>query len=172
MPLSPLVKRVMNPTLPSTLRLAKPSDLEALLRLEQACFDGDRFNRRQLAHLLTRAHAATWVVVGQHGSLLGYGTLLFRRNSRSARLYSFCVHPDARGGGLGSRLLARLEADAIARDRDRLTLEVRADNRVALGLYRRMGFGLLRWLDDYYADGCAAWQMEKRLAARLLEAVG
>lgn len=44
-----------------------------------------------------------------------------------------------------------------------LQLEVRADNRVALGLYRRMGFSVLRWLEDYYVDGCAAWQMRKAL---------
>lgn len=50
-----------------------------------------------------------------------------------------------------------------------LQLEVRADNRVALGLYRRMGFSVLRWLDDYYVDGCAAWQMSKVLSDSTLE---
>lgn len=154
------------------LRPARPNDLEALLCLELACFDGDRFSRRQLVHLLTRANAATWVAVGQDDELLGYGTLLFRRNSRNARLYSFCIHPDARGGGLGRRLLARLEDEALARDMHKLTLEVRADNRVAMGLYRRMGFLPQRWLDDYYVDGCAAWQMEKRLDSMPLDATG
>ncbi|WP_052384057.1 GNAT family N-acetyltransferase [Litchfieldella xinjiangensis] len=145
------------------LRAARPTDLDALCLLEMACFDGDRFSRRQLAHLLRGANAVTWLGVDDHDCPLGYGTLLFRRNSRSARLYSFCVHPDARGSGLGRRLLEALEAEAIQRDMRQLTLEVRADNRVALGLYRRMGFGLQRWIDDYYVDGCAAWQMHKPL---------
>lgn len=157
----------MNPTLPATLRVSQPSDLEALCRLELECFDGDRFSRRQLAHILIRANATTRVAVGEQGVLLGYGTLLFRRNSRNARLYSFCVHPDARGGGLGRRLLEVLESEARTRGMHKLTLEVRADNRIAMGLYRRMGFLPQRWLDDYYVDGCAAWQMEKPLSTTL-----
>lgn len=151
-----------------TLRQALGHDLDALYRLEQVAFSGDRFSRRQLWHLLNRAHALTLVAEhraagGRPPSLLGYGTLLFRRGIRRARLYSFCVHPDARGSGLGRRLLEALEAEALARGAEVLGLEVRADNRVALGLYRRMGFCPERWLGDYYEDGCAGWQMAKPL---------
>lgn len=145
------------------LRPATPGDLAALCQLELDCFEGDRFSRRQLAHLLNRANAVTWLAVAEEGALRGYGTLLFRRNSRTARLYSFCVHPEARGGGVGRRLLERLEQEAIERDMLKLSLEVRADNRVAMSLYRRRGFLPRRWLDDYYIDGCAAWQMDKPL---------
>ncbi|WP_111413799.1 ribosomal protein S18-alanine N-acetyltransferase [Billgrantia lactosivorans] len=146
-----------------TLRQARPQDLAALYRLEQVAFSGDRFSRRQLWHLLNRAHAET-LVADDEGRLMGYGTLLFRRGSRRARLYSFCVHPEARGSGLGRQLLEALERVAVNHDAEALGLEVRADNRVALGLYRRMGFRLERWLEDYYEDGCAGWQMSKPLA--------
>lgn len=149
--------------MPASLRLARPSDLDALCRLELACFDGDRFSRRQLAHLLRGANAVTWLAVDESDRPLGYGTLLFRRNSRAARLYSFCVDPEARGEGLGRCLLEALEHEARARRLEQMTLEVRADNRVAIGLYRRTGFALKRWIDDYYVDGCAAWQMTKPL---------
>ena len=145
------------------LRPAHPSDLDALCQLELDCFDGDRFSRRQLAHLLKGANAVTLLAVADDGRLLGYGTLLLRRNSRQARLYSFCVRPTARGAGLGRRLLEALEAEVHRRELAAITLEVRADNRVALGLYRRAGYQLVRWIDDYYVDGCAAWQMHKRL---------
>lgn len=148
----------------ATLRQAQPQDLDALHRLEQVAFSGDRFSRRQLWHLLNRAHAET-LVADDGERLMGYGTLLFRRGSRRARLYSFCVHPDARGSGLGRQLLEALERVAIYHDAEALGLEVRADNRIALGLYRRMGFRLERWLDDYYEDGCAGWQMSKPLVA-------
>lgn len=147
------------------LRPAQPGDLVALSQLEQLCFETDHFSRRQLAHLLRRAHAVTWVAEDEAQRLVGYATLLLRRNSRTARLYSFCVHPEIQGQGVGRRLLDTLEGEARDRDCEWLTLEVRADNRRALALYRRMGFGLRRWLDDYYADGCAAWQMEKSLVA-------
>ncbi|WP_110710069.1 N-acetyltransferase [Salinicola sp. CR57] len=146
-----------------TLRRGLPADCDALYQLEERCFDSDRFSRRQLAHLLTRANAVNLLAVSEDQCVVGYGTLLFRRNSTTARLYSFCVDPAARGTGLGRELLQALEEAALARGSQRLLLEVRADNRVAMGLYRRMGFIAHRWLDDYYADGCAAWQMDKRL---------
>ncbi|GHB30104.1 GNAT family N-acetyltransferase [Salinicola rhizosphaerae] len=148
-----------------TLRHGLSADVDALYRLEGRCFEGDRFSRRQLSHLLTRANAVTLVAVAEEAGLVGYGTVLFRRNSRTARLYSFCVDPQARGSGLGRELLGRLEQSARERDCERLSLEVRADNRIAMGLYRRMGFIAHRWLDDYYADGCAAWRMDKQLDA-------
>ncbi|MGE4535152.1 GNAT family N-acetyltransferase [Halomonas sp.] len=152
------------------LRRATGHDLDALYRLEESAFSGDRFSRRQLWHLLNRAHAETWVLERDAEALsparlLGYGTLLFRHGSDRARLYSFGIHPDARGAGLGRRLLEALEAAARARGSARLGLEVRVDNRVALALYRRMGFRLERWLPEYYEDGCAAWQMVKALEA-------
>ncbi|NIC06903.1 GNAT family N-acetyltransferase [Billgrantia bachuensis] len=152
-----------------TLRQAQPQDLDALFRLEQVAFSGDQFSRRQLWHLLNRAHAET-LVADDGERFMGYGTLLFRRGSRRARLYSFCVHPEARGSGLGRRLLEALEQVAVRQDAEALGLEVRADNRVALGLYRRMGFRLERWLDDYYEDGCAGWQMNKSLVCLVEEA--
>ncbi|MFG6157234.1 GNAT family N-acetyltransferase [Halomonas sp. 1390] len=153
-----------------TLRQASGYDLDALYRLEQVAFSGDRFSRRQLWHLLNRAHALTLVAQRGHRderpvALLGYGTLLFRRGSRRARLYSFCVHPEGRGSGLGRQLLEALEDEARARETEVLGLEVRVDNAVALGLYRRMGFCPERWLSDYYEDGCAGWQMAKPLVA-------
>jgi len=152
------------------LRRATGHDLDALYRLEQSAFSGDRFSRRQLWHLLNRAHAETWTLERDAEALtparlLGYGTLLFRHGSSRARLYSFCVHPDSRGTGLGRQLLEALEEAARARGSIRLGLEVRADNRTALALYRRMGFRLERWLPEYYEDGCAAWQMVKALEA-------
>lgn len=146
------------------LRPAVPGDLDALCQLELACFDAECFSRRQLSHLLKEANATTLLATTPQGDLLGYGMLLFRRNSRRARLYSFGVLPTVRGSGLGRRLLTALEGEARKHEAALLALEVRADNRVALGLYRRADFKLVRWLEDYYSDGCAAWQMEKRLA--------
>lgn len=155
----------------ATVRPAGAGDLDELDRLEQVAFSGDRFTRRQLWHLINRAHALTLVIEGDPG-LLGYGTLLFRRGSRRARLYSFCVHPRARGAGLGRGLLEALMTAARQRGYAQLLLEVRADNQVAMGLYRRMGFRVVGWLEDYYADGCAAWRMALPLVDDERAAVG
>ena len=45
-----------------------------------------------------------------------------------------------RGRGIGAMLLERIEARARDLNCCRITLEVRKDNRVARGLYRKVGF--------------------------------
>lgn len=156
----------------STLRLrqALPSDLEQLDELEYDAVEDEPFSRRQFQHLLTRAHALTVVledtqyVWHEEQSLLGYGTLLLRQRSVSARLYSFALHPCIRRQGQGRRLLSALEEHAIQCQCQRMVLEVRADNRAALSLYRACGYRAIKWVDQFYHDGCAAYRMSKPLA--------
>ena len=50
------------------------------------------------------------------------------------------VHPDYRGQGLGARLLAACIDKAWAKGLTRIELEARADNHVAIALYRKFGF--------------------------------
>jgi ribosomal-protein-alanine N-acetyltransferase len=69
------------------------------------------------------------------------------------------VRPDARGVGLGRRLLSqairRMATDGAAL----VKLEVRASNDPALALYRDEGFELLRRVPGYYEDGETALVM-------------
>lgn len=48
--------------------------------------------------------------------------------------------PEARGAGIGSRLLAMMREEVVARGYDRLTLAVVAGNRDARRFYEREGF--------------------------------
>ncbi|MGJ8523284.1 Mycothiol acetyltransferase [Carnimonas sp. R-84981] len=155
------------------IRPARISDIDELEELEFDCFDDDvAFSRRQWRHLLTRANALTLVIEsadrqapsGQY--LWGYAMLLLRRNSSKARLYSLCVEPRVQRQGLARRLLGNAENAAIARGCSSAMLEVRADNRAALALYRRLGWLPQGWIDNYYSDGCAAWRMIKPLSSR------
>ncbi|OQX49260.1 MAG: hypothetical protein B0D87_01280, partial [Candidatus Sedimenticola endophacoides] len=95
------------------VRPARPGDLDALLELERHCFDSDRISRRQFRYLLTRANA-TVLVIERGGRLLGDLVLLFSRATSVARLYSIAVHGEARGQGLGRRLMKAAEGAAWA----------------------------------------------------------
>lgn len=55
-------------------------------------------------------------------------------------IHDFAVVKDARGRGLGRRLLAAVEQRARELGCCKLTLEVREDNRVARALYESSGF--------------------------------
>lgn len=146
------------------MRPATRDDLDALVRLEERAFDVDRISRRAWRHLLSRAHGQVLVTSpSSAGPILGAAVVLFRTGSSVARLYSLAVDPDARGSGLGRRLLADALQSAREAGCETLRLEVREDNRSALQLYRAEGFREIGRRADYYADGAPALRMERLL---------
>lgn len=141
---------------------ATPDDLPALLDLEQQCFTSDRLTPRSFQWMISRAHGQLLVV--RHGErLLGYALVLFHRGTSLARLYSIAIATDARGLGLGKRLLQRSEACALAHDCAYMRLEVRSDNPTAIALYERQGYRRFARLHNYYEDHADALRLEKRI---------
>jgi ribosomal protein S18 acetylase RimI-like enzyme len=150
------------PRRPSILvRQAMPADLDALLALERASFEGDRISRAQWRRHIGSATAAV-LVVGDAGAGIDAAAVVFyRRNSRTARLYSLAVAMHARGAGLGRTLLAAAEADARARGCESMRLEVRVDNAPAIALYEGHGYVRGNRIPGFYEDGADAWQYVK-----------
>ncbi len=138
-----------------SIREAQASDIAALVELEGRAFLSDRLTRRRFA-ALAKSPSASLLVADAGEALLGYVLVLTRRGSRSARLYSLAVAPEAQGGGLGLKLLSAAEAAAEARGAGRLRLEVRTDNEPAVRLYERAGYSQLARQENYYEDGMAA----------------
>jgi ribosomal protein S18 acetylase RimI-like enzyme len=152
------------------VRSATLADLEPLLELEEASFDGDRLTRRRLRHLLSRAHAAVFVVEDDTG-LLGSVVLLFRRNTGTAHVYSIAVAERARGRGIGRTLLAEAEAEAWRRERAWMRAEIRKDNHASIRLFESCGYRRFGEYEDYYEDEMDAWRVEKTLDPRLRPAL-
>ncbi len=133
-----------------------------LLALEESCFPTDRINRRNLRNLL-RSPSAYCVAAYHRGRLVGSMVILFRRTSRSARIYSLAVQEEARGMGIGRRMMAKAVKEARWRGCDRMRLEVRMDNIPAIRLYQALGFTDTDVLPGYYEDGSHAFVMRKEL---------
>ena len=152
------------------IRPARAVDVDALAAIENAAFDSDRISRRSFARLINSPSAAV-LVAGPQESAEGYCVVLFRRGSRQARLYSIAVSNNA-PRGLGRRLLAAAEAEALRRGAAMLRLEVRRDNGRAIALYERNAYRPAGEAPDYYADGMTALRYEKPLGAETLPAAG
>lgn len=146
-----------------SIRIATRDDLDALLALEQATFTSDRISRAQWRRHIASATASV-LVDGTAGDVRGAAVALYRRNARSARLYSLAVRADCRGTGLGAALLAAVEAVARQRGCDALRLEVRIDNAAAIALYERHGYRRTGCVPGFYEDGADAWRYSKPLA--------
>lgn len=84
-----------------------------------------------------------------HGDqLAGYAVVAYMAGE--AHLLNLCVHPLARGQGVGGYLLKHLLATAAHEGMSQLLLEVRASNRPAIDLYRREGFREIGQRPGYY----------------------
>jgi ribosomal-protein-alanine N-acetyltransferase len=140
----------------------RPADLPAVLRLEEELFAPDTWTaamyRDELAHTDTR-----WYLVAEDGDeLVGYGGLIAYPDE--AHIATLGVTTARQGAGLGARLLDALLAEADRRRVPVVLLEVRADNELAQGLYRRRGFAEIGRRRGYYQpSGADAVVMKREL---------
>lgn len=148
--------------MPAAIRPARASDIDALLRIENAVFPTDRISRRSFRQLIERETVEARVAEID-GGVAGYFMVLFRRGSAVARLYSIAVAPDHGGSGVGRLLLAEAERIAFENDRLFLRLEVRDDNRRAIRIYDKAGYRRIGLEPDYYEDHAPALRYEKVL---------
>lgn len=144
------------------MRRAGAQEFAAVHALESRCFSVDAQSPRSLRYLLTRANAST-VLACQHGRAVGYVMLLFRRNSRVARLYSIAVAPESRGQGVAEALAQAAQDEATEHGAQEIRLEIRAGNQASRRLFTRLGYRLSGLLPAYYPDGEDGIRMQKLL---------
>ena len=92
-----------------------------------------------------RAHPACYVFLAYRDSTpVGFSICFLGFSTFNARplinIHDMFVDASVRGKGIGRMLLERIETKARELNCCRLTLEVREDNEVARGLYRKVGF--------------------------------
>lgn len=74
------------------------------------------------------------------GKVLGYGMLRGWDAGYDVPSLGIAIHSDARGIGLGRAMMLLLHAEARRRGSSRIRLKVYPDNRVAVELYRSLGY--------------------------------
>jgi ribosomal protein S18 acetylase RimI-like enzyme len=151
------------PTSDLVLRPGDAADVDALVELENCVFATDRVTRRGFRRFLASPWAAL-TVSEQDSGLTGYALVLFRPNTRLARLYSLAVVPSAEGTGVAAALLAAAEQAARARGATHLRLEVHERNARAIARYRKSGYDLFGRYPEYYDDHSTALRFQKPLA--------
>ena len=92
-----------------------------------------------------RAHPACYVFLAyRDGGPVGFTICFLGFSTFNARplinIHDIFVDSSMRGAGIGAMLLERIEGKARELNCCGITLEVREDNRVARGLYRKVGF--------------------------------
>jgi len=148
------------------LRPFRISDLEEAHRLDQVCFaPGIAYSRADLSAYVRMRNAKAWVaevVERGHTSLAGF---VIANHGRSAQghIITVDVSPRWRRHGVGTLLMDAAEGWLRQQGAEIVYLETAEDNLPAQTFYLRRGYAKLRWIENYYADGVAAWLMAKSL---------
>ncbi len=145
---------------PVILRPVTRDDLDRLVEIEQATFSSDRLSPRRFKHWI-KADNRVFLVAEHNDVVLGYGLVLLQQGTRLARLYSIAISAQARGLGMGKKLLQALEKATVEKERLYMRLEVAQDNLAAITLYEHMGYRQFGYLSDYYEDHKDALRMQK-----------
>lgn len=127
-----------------------PSDLDGVMEVERLSFLTP-WSRQAFEGELMQTYTI-YLVAREGARVVGYGGMHVA--FEDAHVTNIAVHPEYRGRGLGERLMVELISRAVARNANRMTLEVRSTNTPAQSLYRKLGFitraGAVR--KGYYAD--------------------
>lgn len=132
-----------------TIRLATATDIPALARLHQMCFDKG-WSEESLRQSMTTLGALT-LVAERDGGIRAF--VVVRIVAGEAEIITICTEPHFRRKTLADKLLAALREMLRAQKITRLHLEVAADNAAAQALYARQGFGEVGRRKGYYARG-------------------
>ena len=146
-----------------TYRLAKKSDFEEVLTIENECFK-EPYSREDLLYEFEENPVNKIIVAEHDGKVIGFIDYLITFNS--ATIIQVAVTKEFRNLGIGTRLLEEMEK-SFPEDIDEIvesvTLEVRVSNQTAVKMYTKNGYKIVVVKRNYYKDGENAIYMVKRL---------
>lgn len=126
----------------------KESHIEKILEIERASHTAP-WSEASFRAELTHPQSIFVVLIGD-GEVVGYGGAWILIDE--IHITNVAVNPDLRGQGLGRKIVLELLARGAEKEAVCATLEVRAGNEPALGLYRSMGFVDAGLRKKYYPD--------------------
>ena len=104
--------------IPITIGRATLSDLEEIVAIEESCLSSEEIVNYEFLEESIRKTADTFLVARDENQLVGYvlGALVSRsytQTSGNLEIKRVAIHPDHRGQGLGTLLLATLKQVAV-----------------------------------------------------------
>ena len=125
-----------------------PEHVAQVAQLEKICFS-DPWSERSVASELDNS-LALWLVAVEGDRVAGY--VGSQTVMDETDMMNIAVHPDFRRGGIARELVMALVRELKERGSHCLTLEVRASNDPAKGLYEKLGFQQVGLRKNYYRN--------------------
>ena len=151
---------MLNPSPEFTIGAARPTDLEAIDRIEREAFNTP-WSRDLLRGAVVNGQYRARALRSPEGHLIGF--YIAHLMGRQCNLDNLAVDAWARGRGYGSRLIEDWIRLARTDGGELLTLQVNTANTGAQKLYGRFRFQNAKLLVSYYPNGDDAYQMARNL---------
>jgi [ribosomal protein S18]-alanine N-acetyltransferase len=150
------------------LRDYRATDLDAMFRLDEACFEAPfRFDRESMREFAEEANAIVRIAEDAGGEMAGFVIVHIERvvTGRRAYVVTLDVSAECRQLGLGRRLMREAEVCAAAAGVRWMQLHVFTGNAGAVQFYERLGYERIRVQRRFYgAAGLDAFVYGKELA--------
>ena len=148
--------------MPFKIEKATLEDLDALQKIEKECFSEEAFTREHLTYLLETPNAINLKAEADN-KIFGFiiGLIETHDKVRVGHIFTVDVAAKHRRTGIGLKLLDELERVFLEKSAKAIYLEVRADNKSALKLYRKKGYSETQPLENYYSKGAHGFRMKK-----------
>jgi len=143
------------------LRSYCEGDLDAMFRLDEACFEEPfRFTQAAMRRF-AESHKAKVVIAESNGSLVGFAILHIE--GRVGYVVTLDVVKQLRGRGLALRLMQAMEQHAVEAGCAVVGLHVFVANDDAIRFYERAGYSRAGDVPGFYGEGLDAWAYRKKL---------
>ena len=121
----------------------------SVAELEKICFGTEAWSEKSVASELTNA-LSLWLVAMEEDKVAGY--VGSQTVMDETDMMNVAVHPDHRRKGIAEALVLSLAEALKEKGSHCLTLEVRASNAPAIGLYEKLGFQQIGLRKNYYRN--------------------
>ncbi|MCD6487854.1 MAG: ribosomal protein S18-alanine N-acetyltransferase [Desulfurococcales archaeon] len=104
-----------------------------------------------------------FIVASYNNIVVGYaiGLIEYKNSEKLGHIISIAVRPLYRGLGIGEILMKELERRIRKYFVTYIYLEVEVGNKVAIALYRKLGYGIVSILPRYYGEKDAYLMVKK-----------
>lgn len=133
----------------AVLRKGSIKDLEGIKNVERIAFGEHAYDDSSLKYMLKKTNAVT-MIYETEGKIVGYATVYIGKSSRTSHIESIAVDPSYQGSGLGRKLLNEVERISQSEGCERIVLETFEGNSLALGLYVKNGYSVVKTVKEYY----------------------
>ena len=142
------------------IREAKIDDVEILVDIDNENFSYEKYNSFDIENFINKFNNNDYLYILENkNKIIGY--IIFRKTDNFIEIFKIVIIKQYRNQGLGYIFIKYIEDNFL--DINRIILEVRKKNIIAINFYKKNGFVNIFYKKNYYQkpiDDCLVFEKE------------